>query len=85
MGRGVEHYLLEEFLKEATELGYNTIVGEFIASKKNAPVAEMYPNLGLSPYNSGDSGLHLYKADISTLQIAKHFVTAGVSGSSTKN
>jgi FkbH-like protein len=49
IGRTVEQAFFSECAREARAMGYQRIVGEFIATRKNALVAELYSSLGFSP------------------------------------
>jgi FkbH-like protein len=55
IARTVEQYLFGELLRQARALGYERLIGEFIPTKKNAPVATLFEELGFSrlPLNGG--------------------------------
>jgi FkbH-like protein len=44
--RGIEQTLLAYLAKKARGLGYERLIGEFIPTPKNSPVADLYPRLG---------------------------------------
>ena len=46
IGRTVEHQLMNCVVERACELGYRSIVGEYIATAKNEQVATFYPECG---------------------------------------
>jgi FkbH-like protein len=49
IARGVESYLLNRVAAAARELGYRSLLGEYIATAKNELVADLYPKLGFDP------------------------------------
>lgn len=56
MGRTVEHAILSHVLHELKQRGTAYLVGEFIPSPKNAPVASLYEKLGFQKKEpEGDS------------------------------
>jgi FkbH-like protein len=58
IARTVEHYLFGELLRRARALGYERLLGEFIPTKKNALVKDLYPELGFTRLQeNGDSSL----------------------------
>ncbi len=46
IGRTVEEFSLGELLERARRLGYREIHGEYIPTKKNALVSELYDRMG---------------------------------------
>ena len=59
IGRTVEHFHFGALMDRARTLGYRTILGEFIPTKKNTPVAELYESLGFVrlPASPGEPGI----------------------------
>jgi FkbH-like protein len=54
IGRGVETALLAHLGKHAMRNGAKVLVGEFIATKKNAPCADFYPDHGFTKHVPAD-------------------------------
>jgi FkbH-like protein len=48
IGRTAEQFTLRQFLERAMARGYRRVVGEFLPTKKNALVAELYDRLGFA-------------------------------------
>ena len=48
IGRTVEQFSLRQLLERAMALGYRRVVGEYIPTKKNALVADLYDRLGFA-------------------------------------
>ncbi len=48
IGRTVEQFFFGAFLARSQDLGYHRILGEYIPTKKNALVSELYDNLGFT-------------------------------------
>lgn len=53
IGRGIEHAILAELARRAGEKGGTTLVGEYVATPKNAQVADFYPACGFAPAGNG--------------------------------
>lgn len=49
IGRSVEQFMLNRIVAAARELGYTSVVGEYLATPKNVLVSDLYPKLGFSP------------------------------------
>lgn len=52
MGKNIENAILDDVESYFMEKGYTSVIGEYIPSKKNQPVAELYPKLGYVEYAS---------------------------------
>ncbi len=61
IGRTVEEYFVVELLERARRLGYRRIVGEYIPTKKNALVSELYDRMGFRRVEAGVDGSVLYE------------------------
>ena len=61
IGRGVENFTLNQVATAARALGYQALLGEFLPTAKNAPVADLFPRLGFAP--SGEEGFRLELAE----------------------
>jgi FkbH-like protein len=74
--RTVEEFLFHRLVVRARDLGYTRIIGEYIPTKKNALVAELYPKMGftlLEPTNGSD--VHLYDLDLESCALPATFLT----------
>ena len=72
IGRGIESALLAYVGEEAARTGAKRLVGEFIATKKNAPCAEFYSDHGFSrfvPPGEGSSDSVFYELDLTSSAI----------------
>ena len=56
IGRTAEQFFFGEFLERARTLGYRRILGEYIPTKKNALVADLYDRLGFAPGERAPTG-----------------------------
>ena len=54
IGRTVEEFSFGELLERARTLGYREIHGEYIPTKKNALVSELYDRMGFRRVRVGD-------------------------------
>ena len=59
IGRTLEQLVLRELVGRGEHLGYRRIVGEYVATAKNALVAGLYGELGFTPLGSLGSGRHV--------------------------
>jgi FkbH-like protein len=68
IGRGIETALLAHIAEGAIRAGANRLVGEFIATKKNAPGADFYPSHGFAQDISRASAPEsvFYQLDLTT-------------------
>lgn len=67
IGRGIETALLAHLAEGALRTGATRLVGEFIATKKNAPCADFYPDHGFVRIEQQDqdaSGSVFYELDL---------------------
>lgn len=48
MGRTVEHRTLNEIVQRALQAGYTRVLGEYLPTPKNTPVAKLLPDFGFS-------------------------------------
>jgi FkbH-like protein len=76
IGRTAEHFLFGVLLNEARRFGYRRMVGEYIPTKKNTPVAELYDQLGFQKLGQvGDDGAIRYELDLERSSAPETFVT----------
>jgi FkbH-like protein len=69
IGRGIETALLAHVGEQAIKAGAKRLVGEFIATKKNAPCADLYSEHGFVPCAAPDGateGAVFYEFDLTT-------------------
>jgi FkbH-like protein len=67
IGRGIETALLAHLAEGALKTGATKLVGEFIATKKNAPCADFYPDHGfvrIEQQEQDPSGSVFYELDL---------------------
>jgi FkbH-like protein len=76
IGRTVEQFLFVHFVKRSLELGYSRILGEYIPTKKNALVAELYERLGFSRLTGGDDSSIRYELILNDAEPPETFVSA---------
>jgi predicted enzyme involved in methoxymalonyl-ACP biosynthesis len=72
LGRGVETTFLALLVETLRERGAADVVGRYLATKKNALVADLYPRHGFMP--AGDDGVYVLPAG-ATIAVPEH-VTA---------
>jgi FkbH-like protein len=79
IGRTVEQFALRQLVDRATRLGYRRVVGEFVPTKKNALVADLYDRMGFAR-RAGDGrteGGMDYDLDLGRIEPLATFVMAG--------
>jgi FkbH-like protein len=64
IGRTVEEFSFGELLDRAGKLGYREIHGDYIPTKKNALVSELYDRMGFQRVRVGDDRAVLYVLDV---------------------
>lgn len=76
INRTAEYFLFAALVERAVAARYRLLTGEYVPSKKNAIVADLYDQLGFSrrPGRNGDTVL--YEAVLGTLRPPAHFVRA---------
>ncbi|NMA36941.1 MAG: HAD-IIIC family phosphatase [Papillibacter sp.] len=67
--RGMEEFIADKILSTAAELGFKTVTGEYIPTKKNAMVAQLYEKLGFSPLGGG-----LFRAEVKNYTPHKTYI-----------
>ena len=71
IGRGIETALLAHIGEQALRAGVKRLVGEFIATKKNAPCATFYSDHGFTKFVTSDevsSNSVFYELDLTALR-----------------
>jgi FkbH-like protein len=75
IGRGAEQFLFGLLLAKARLLGYRRLLGEYIPTKKNVPVAELYDQLGYRKLDGlGDDGAIRYELNLDEASSPETFV-----------
>jgi FkbH-like protein len=64
IGRTVEEFSFGELLERARRLGYREIHGEYVPTKKNALVGELYDRMGFRRVRIGDDQAVLYVLEV---------------------
>ena len=67
--RGMEEFIINKIIHLAKEHGYNTVIGEYIQTKKNFMVENIYIDLGFSHKND-----NFFIADVNNFDYNKTFV-----------
>jgi FkbH-like protein len=73
IGRGIETALLAYICEQAVRSGARRLIGEFIATKKNAPCAEFYTENGFTRINASQvasSDSIFYELDLTASKLA---------------
>ena len=79
IGRTAEQFTLRQFLERAMALGYRRVVGDYLPTKKNALVADLYDRLGFHrDEDGGDAGVR-YVLDLDRVEPPITFVTPATS------
>ena len=73
LGRGVEELTLGLLAGAARRLGCRRLVGRYVATAKNALVADLYPRLGFTPVEHGSAGE--YVRDVDAVEMPMHPIT----------
>lgn len=74
LGKGVERALLASVIDDAKRAGAAKVVGEFIPTKKNAPCASFYRDVGFACVRE-DAGGAAYEFDLTRDFVAPPFIT----------
>ncbi len=76
IARGVEDFMFGQVIARARALGFARVVGEYIPSRKNMQVADLYERFGLTRSGEQD-GVHRFEALLDSLEPPKTFVQRG--------
>lgn len=68
--RGMEEFIVNKILQTAAEHGFQTVIGEYIPTPKNAMVKDLYEKMGFARV-----GENRFEADVSSFQYHKTFIT----------
>ena len=75
IGRSVEQFCFNEVLNQAREKGFSRLIGEYIPTRKNRQVADLYARLGFSRCDECDGPTHQFVLEISDAAPVLTFVT----------
>ncbi len=67
--RGMEEFIADKIIKTAAEAGFDTVIGEYIATKKNAMVSGLYEKMGFKALGNG-----LYEAKTGSYKPHKTYI-----------
>ena len=75
IARTVEEFQLREILRRASALGYRTVVGEYLPTKKNVLVSDLLDRMGFVPLaTESDTTVKRYLLDVETSTAPATFV-----------
>jgi FkbH-like protein len=74
INRTVEQFSMATVLERCKDLGYVKVLGEYIPTKKNALVAELYDKLGFRRLEGGNGESIRYIADVENLPQIVHYI-----------
>ncbi len=74
IGRTVEEFTCADLIERAERMGYRRILGEFLPTKKNALVAELYDRMGFRRLDSGDGSSVLYELELAGAARPVHYL-----------
>lgn len=75
MSRTVEYAMFEHLTQELRKGGAHRLVGEYVPTAKNAPVADLFLRLGFASVDSVSDGRHRYQLDLGMLSSPRHYLT----------
>lgn len=76
IGRTAEQFLFNALLDHSKMLRYSELIGEYVPSKKNAIVADLYDRLGFSKCSESFAGDIRFKVTTTSASIAPTFIRA---------
>lgn len=68
--RGMEEFIVDKIVSVAAQHGYQKVVGEYIATPKNAMVKNLYEEMGFARVNDNQ-----FEAEVSSFPYHKTFIT----------
>ena len=74
IGRTAEQYLFNHLVKSARRLGYEWLSGEFIPTRKNAMVADLFDRLNFERSNEEADGRANYRLCLAAAKAAQTFI-----------
>jgi len=79
IGRSAEQFIFNSVLKRARASGYSCLVGEYIATKKNAVVKDLYERLGFTRSAEGCAEVDIFNLTIADAKPADTFIVGASS------
>lgn len=79
IGRSAELFLFAKLVEKARQLDYQWLLGEYIPSKKNAQVEDLYPRLGFRRRSQARNST-FYELELSLARPPDSFVKEGAAG-----
>jgi FkbH-like protein len=76
IGRTTEQFTLQQILSRGKHLGYRTVVGEYIPTRKNMLVKDLLPRLGFDEIAGDGSESHFYSVSIDAISPKSHITTS---------
>ena len=67
--RGMEEFIMNSLIGCAKAGGFSFVIGEYIPTKKNSQVKDIYPSMGFETY-----GENLYRIDVSKYSVKPTFI-----------
>ena len=67
LGREIEKVILAFIIEQAKKEGVNTLIGEFIPTKKNAPAKDVYKNAGFKLFDKKEN-IERWEIDIKEVE-----------------
>lgn len=64
ISRTAEQFMLDTMLTRAAELGHRRVMGEYVPTKKNKLVADLYDRMGFERESEGDGGRVVYRVEL---------------------
>lgn len=77
IGRTVEQAFFSELVRRARAAGVRRLIGEYIPTKKNGPVAALWTRLGATPMPHDDGELRQWVLDLEGFEEPRHFLDLG--------
>lgn len=77
IARTVEQAFFSELVRRARDMGVTRLVGEYIPTKKNGQVADLWTRVGATPLPPGDGELRQWVLDLDGFEPPAHFVDLG--------
>jgi predicted enzyme involved in methoxymalonyl-ACP biosynthesis len=74
IGRTVEQFFFNVLLQRARKSGYKALLGEFLPTKKNSLVADLYDRLGFRRSSEAPDGALQYHLSVPQAELAETFV-----------
>jgi FkbH-like protein len=77
IARTAEQFVFRELVRAAAERGFRALLGEYLPTKKNRQVADLYPSLGFTLLETGDDGATRWHLELGATELPRTFVQSG--------